>query len=173
MISKKIIFNILGFYLCWWITVFGVKNSIFYIGPVSVVFFILVHLYKVMYDKKEIIFLFICFILGGIIDTILLRFSIVDYKGVLVDMYRLAPLWVMLLWLCFGATVYHSFRWAKRKYMSMFFIGAISGPLVYFSASKLGVVVFNTNLLLVLVPISIIWSIFIPFLIFISDQIMK
>ena len=173
LINKKILFNIIGFYLCWFISFYGASINNFYLGPVSVIVFLFVHFSKVMYDRKEIIFILICLFSGFVVDSIFLNLGIIKYKGISPMSSNLAPIWVVSLWACFGATIYHSFRWAKRKYLTMFFLGAVSGPFIYFSAYNMRVLFFDDNFIEVLVVISIIWSIVIPLLILISDKIIK
>ena len=137
--SKKILFNIFGFYFCWWISIYGASVEIYYLGPLSVLLFLFIHLYKIVYHKNEILFLIICFFVGATIDTLLLRFNVIEYDGFLPYYYDIAPLWVVCLWVCFGATISHSFKWVKRRYLLLSILGAMSGPIIYFSATK-----FNT-----------------------------
>ena len=49
-------------------------------------------------------------------------------------------------------------------------LGAISGPIIYFSASKTGALYFNVNYFH-LISIAVCWSIFLPLIVYISDRI--
>ena len=49
--NKKILFNIIGFYLCWWLSIYGASIEYYYLGPISVILFLLVHFYKISYHK--------------------------------------------------------------------------------------------------------------------------
>jgi len=60
-INGKIIFNVIGFYICWWLTIFGTSKGYYFTGPLSVVLFLVIHFYKVTNHKKEDLFLIICF----------------------------------------------------------------------------------------------------------------
>ena len=170
-INKKILFNIIGFYICWWGSIFGAANDHFYIGPLFVLLFLFIHFYKIVYHKNEIAYLFICFCFGFIIDTIFLRMNIISYKGYLPDYFNIAPLWVVCLWVCFGATVYHSFSWVRRKYFTMSILGAMFGPLIYYSGAKLESLNFINNANSNIKIVAIAWAILIPLLVFISDRL--
>ena len=80
-LNKKILFNIVGFYLCWWASIFGAANNYFFIGPIFVILFLFFHFFYVINQKKEIIFILICFFIGLFIDTFFLRFNVIYYKG--------------------------------------------------------------------------------------------
>ena len=170
-INKKIIFNILGFYFCWWISIFGASNNYFFIGPFFVMLFLMLHFFYVINQKKEMIFILICFFIGLLVDTFFLRFNIIDYKGYLPDNFNIAPLWVISLWMCFGASISHSFKWVKGNYLLLSILGAVSGPLIYVSATKLEVLYFNYAIYINLISVSIAWGLFLPFVVYISDKL--
>ena len=65
--NNKTIFNIIGFYLCWWMSIYGAAIEIYYIGPVCVLLFLLVHYLKIIYHENEILFLLICLFVGSTI----------------------------------------------------------------------------------------------------------
>ena len=170
-INKKIIFNISGFYFCWWISIFGAANNYFFIGPFFVMFFLMLHFFYVINQKKEIIFILICFFIGLLVDTFFLRFDVIDYKGYLPDNFNIAPLWVISLWMCFGSSISHSFKWVKGNYFFMSILGAVSGPLIYVSATKLEVLYFNYAIYINLISVSIAWGLFLPLVVYISDKL--
>lgn len=171
--NKKIIFNIIGFYFCWWATIYASYLEYYFMGPIFVVLFLGIHFLKIVYHKYELYFLFICLFIGFSIDTFFLKFNIISYKGYLPEVYNIAPMWVSFLWVCFGATIYHSFKWIKTRYLLMAILSAISGPLIYFSAENLEVVTVLSDTNLYIAIISITWFLFIPLLIFISDKLVE
>ena len=102
--KNSIIINVIGFYICWWITIYGAVLKLYYIGPLATLIFIIIHLYKVTNHKKEDIFLVFSFFLGLFIETFLLNLNIIIHQGYLVK-YGIAPLWSVSLWLCFATTL--------------------------------------------------------------------
>ena len=169
LINGKIAFNVIGFYICWWLTILGVIKEFYFLGPISVILFLFIHFYKVTNHKKEDVFLVICFFLGFIIESILFNLNIIMHKGILTE-YGIAPLWAISLWVCFGTTIYHSFKWMSKQYITSSILGVLSAPIVYFSFNSLGIVEFGMNNFITALSVSVVWGLFIPLFIIISDR---
>ena len=172
LLNSNIIINVIGFYICWWLTIFGAISKVYFIGPIITICFIVLHLYKVTNHKKEDIFLIIAFFLGLFIESFLLNCHIIIHEGVLVE-YNLAPLWSVSLWVCFATTLFHSFKWLSKQYIISSFLGIFSAPMIYFSMESLGVLSFGIDKIYVALFSSILWGIFVPLLIYISDKILE
>ena len=168
--NNKILFNIIGFYLCWWISIFGAANNNNFIGPIFVLIFLLVHFLYVVNQKNEIIFILICFFIGLFVETCFLKFNVIDYRGYLPNKFNIAPLWVVFLWMCFGSSISQSFKWAKGNYFYLSLLGVVSGPIIYVSATKVEALYFNFSIYFNLMSVSIAWGIFVPLVVYISDQ---
>ena len=167
------IFNIFGFYSCWWLGLYGAYSNLFYLGPLALLIFLLLHFYKVVNHPNEYKYLIICLFLGLIIDTMNIRLGLISYKGIIPLKYGISPLWAISLWVCFGATVFHSFKWLHKKYIMSSILGFLTSPIIYISANKLGVVTFNQNYLYVLIIVSFIWAFFIPLYVYIADKLLE
>ncbi len=170
--NSNIIINVFGFYLCWWLTVFGAIYEIYFIGPIVTLLFVFLHLYKVANHKKEDMFLLISFFLGMFIESLLLNFDIILHKGMLIK-FHIAPFWAISLWVCFAATLFHSFKWLSRQYFISSLLGILAAPMIYFSMQSIGVVSFGVDKIYVGIFTSILWGLFIPLFIFISDKILE
>ena len=168
--TNKILFNIIGFYICWFISIYAAANANYYLGPVSVLIFLLIHIKKIINYNREILFLLICYFIGFFIDTFFLRFGVIEYKGILSSKFNVAPVWVTCLWVCFGTSISHSFRWFKRQYLYLALLGAISGPIIYYSASSSGALNFIVNNYHLL-SVALCWSLFLPLIVFVSDRL--
>jgi len=172
LINNKLVFNVIGFYICWWISIYGAIIEIYCIGPLVTILFILLHFFKVVDHHQEDIFLVICFFLGTFIETTLLNLNVIIHKGVLVE-FNIAPIWAISLWVCFGSTVFHSFKWMSKQYLTCAILGALSSPIIYFSLKSLGVLSFGIGNAYVLMLTSMTWALFIPIFIYISDKILE
>ena len=95
--------------------------------------------------------------------------DIIIHKGILTQ-YNIAPLWAISLWVCFGATIYHSFKWMSKQYITSAILGALSAPIVYFSFKSLGVIEFGVTNIIAAFSVSAIWCFFIPLFIIIADK---
>jgi len=169
--KNSIIINVIGFYICWWLTIYGAVSQFYYIGPLATIIFIIIHLKKVTNHMKEDIFLFISFFLGLFIESLLLNLDIIIHKGLLVQ-YNIAPLWAVSLWLCFATTLLHSFKWLSKRYIVSSFLGLLSAPMIYFSMFSLDVIEFGVSKIFVILITSVLWALFVPLFIYISDQIL-
>ena len=172
IINRNIVINVIGFYICWWLTVFGAISEFYFLGPLVTFLFVILHLYKVTNHKKEDIFLAISFILGLVIESILLNFQIIIHKGLLVQ-YNIAPLWSVSLWVCFGTTLFHSFKWLSKQYFISMLLGLFSAPLIYFSMNSIGIIEFGVNKIYAAIISSFLWGVFIPLFIYISDRLLE
>ncbi len=170
--KNSIIINVIGFYVCWWITIYGAVSKLYYIGPVATFIFIIIHLVKLTNHKKEDVFLLISFFLGLFIETLLLNLDIIIHKGILVQ-YNIAPFWSVSLWLCFATTLLHSFKWLSKKYLTSSVLGILSAPLIYFSMQSMDVIKFGADKIIVIIFTSILWGLFFPLFIYISDRILE
>ena len=170
--NNKILFNIIGFYICWWVSIYGAIREIYYLGPLVVIVFLSIHALKVISYNSEILFLIVCYLIGFFIDTFFLRLGIIEYNGFLSENYNLAPIWVTFLWVCFGSSISHSFKWVKKQYKFLALLGVVSGPAIYFSASKAGVLLFNLNYYYLFI-VGACWALFLPLIVYISDRIVK
>ena len=172
IINKNIVINVIGFYICWWLTVLGAISGFYFIGPLVTLFFVVLHLYKVANHKKEDIFLLISFFLGLFIETLLLNLDIIIHKGILVK-YNIAPFWSVSLWLCFATTLLHSFKWLSKRYLTSSLLGILSAPMIYFSMQSMDVVTFGVDKIIVIIFTSFLWGLFFPLFIYISDRILE
>ena len=170
--KNSAIINVIGFYICWWLTIYGAVSKLYYIGPVATFIFIIIHLCKLTNHKEEDIFLLISFFLGLFIETLLLNLDIIIHKGILVK-YNIAPFWSVSLWLCFATTLLHSFKWLSKRYLTSSLLGILSAPMIYFSMQSMGVVTFGVDKIIVIIFTSFLWGLFFPLFIYISDRILE
>ncbi|MDB4859865.1 DUF2878 domain-containing protein [Candidatus Marinimicrobia bacterium] len=170
--KNSAIINVIGFYICWWLTIYGAVSKLYYIGPVATFIFIIIHLGKLTNHKKEDIFLLISFFLGLFIETLLLNLDIIIHKGILVK-YNIAPFWSVSLWLCFATTLLHSFKWLSKRYLTSSLLGILSAPMIYFSMQSMDVVTFGADKIIVIIFTSFLWGLFFPLYIYISDRILE
>ena len=174
-INSKTLINVLGFYICWWLCIYGAIQEMYAVGPLSVLIYMVLHFVYLTNNKIEYLYILICFVLGFLIDTIILKLNIIRYSGFLPDNYNVAPLWVVCLWLCFSLSIFHSFKVLQKRYKESLFLGFVSGPLVYYSFSKIEIITISDsyNILFILFFIAVLWMFLIPFCVFIADQLIK
>tara|TARA_Y100000590_G_C15566106_1_gene956668 strand:- start:418 stop:939 length:522 start_codon:yes stop_codon:yes gene_type:complete len=169
--NNKIIINLTGFYICWWVSIYGAIKEIYYLGLLFLFFYMIIHFKYISFHESEYLYIIISFLLGFAIDTVLLNIGLIDYKGFLPEKYNLSPMWAITLWMCFGLSIFHSFQWIQKKYLIAMLLGMVSGPIIYYSCLKGDIIKFNYPLLNVLVIISFLWSIILPLFVYIADYL--
>ena len=168
---KFLIFNVISFYIYWWLCLIGSSRGDFFYGPLAALVYFIIHFFIIDNKYKEFKYIIICMILGILIETLMLQLNFIEYRGYLSSNYNIAPLWVIVLWMGFGTTVFHSFKWVLGKYKLSFLLGAIFTPVIYFSAYKIGSIAFNYNVLTSYLILSLIWGFTLLLLIYIADKI--
>ena len=170
MSKYKNIFNIIGFQTGWWACVLGTKNGYPYLGPIVMFIFLFTHFARLKKRNKELLFATLVGLIGTIVDTILLQTNLVVYQGVYLD--KIAPLWITAMWIGFAATINHSLGWLNNKWIMSFALGAIFGPLSYFTGIKFEALHFEVSLLTVSV-LALLWGVVVPYLYYLNGKIVS
>ena len=163
--------NIAGFYLCWWICVYGAINEKYFLGISILSVYTLLHFIFLTDSHIEYLYIFICFFLSFMSDSFFMYFNFISYKGYMPYNFNIIPFWTLTLWLCFSLSVFHSFSFLRRKYFYASILGLISGPIIYYSISKAGLIEFLIKQSHMLLIISIVWALFFPLYFLIADKL--
>ena len=160
-ISKFNIFNLVSFYIYWWISIWGASQEKYFIGPSIAIIYFAIHFIVVENKIKEFYLLTSCFMLGIIFENSLIYFDFLEYKGILFNYYGISPLWPLLLWGGFGLTLFHSSIFILGKLRLSFIIGGLFTPLIYLSAYQFGAISLKFNFLnsYIILGISTCWII--------------
>jgi hypothetical protein len=168
MSKYKNMLNMIGFQTSWWACVLGAKNGHPYLGPVFMFIFLLFHFSILKNKNKELIFIILVGLIGTIADTILFQTNLIEYQGVYID--KVAPLWITAMWMGFAATINHSLVWLNNKWIISFVIGAIFGPLSYFTGIKFEALYFEISLLTMSV-LALLWGVVVPSLYYLNGKV--
>ncbi len=171
--NYRILANLLGFYACWWLSVYGAFQGNYFLGFYVLLIYLFFHFIYVKRYKNEFYYVLFCLVFGFLIDTLLLNLKIISYNGYLPLKYSLAPLWVVCLWISFGLSIFHSFKILQKSYIISTFMGFVSGPLIFLSFNKLGLIFFSIDKHYALAVISIIWMMLIPLYVYAADKIIE
>jgi len=170
MTKFKNLFNIIGFQTGWWSCVLGAKNGYPYLGPIVMAVFLFIHFTTLENRNKELMFIALVGLIGTVLDTVLLQTNLVEYQGAYIN--SIAPLWITAMWVGFAATVNHSLVWLKNKLVMSFAIGAIFGPLSYFTGIKFEALYFEVSLLTISV-LALLWGVVVPSLYYLNGEIVN
>lgn len=104
----------------------------------------------------EFKFILVAGLIGLALDMTLIKSGILIWGGIM------PPVWMSCLWLLFGATVGHSFKWFERHLLLSFFFAGMFAPLSYLAGTRLTSVGLQDPQAISLVIIGAAWSILFP-----------
>ena len=168
---KKII-NFIGFQAAWFAAVLGAAGGTLWIGPVVLLLWLAIHVYLSGRPKLEIQIAGAGFLLGLLIDSILIGFSVYTPRG-LIQGWPVTPPWMLALWVNFGTLLNGSLAWLRGRYLLGAFLGAWGGPAAYYSGHRLGALTFHAPLIPNLFFLGAAWAIAVPLLFFLAEKIEK
>ena len=165
-LARKII-NVALFQAAWFAAVLGAAKGIFWLGPLTMIPTLAIHLALQEDRKGEVKLLLAAGLIGFLFDTTFVA------GGVFTPLQHLlprpfSPPWMICLWLNFAATLNVSMVWLRGRYLLATLFGAVGGPLAYYSGAKLGAteaLTTSTGMLL----LAIGWGIMTPSLVWLAN----
>jgi hypothetical protein len=154
--------NFILFQLGWFTCVLGAANNAAWLGPVSVLAIVIIHLVLSLRPSAEMKLVLWAMALGLATDSLLLASGWLAYPGGSLAGF-FAPYWIVAMWGLFATTLNVSMRWLKGRFGLAVLMGAVGGPLSYYGGQKLGAMVFIAPVQ-ALIALSIAWAIAMPLL---------
>lgn len=164
-LTRKVI-NVVLFQAAWFAAVLGAARGILWLGPLSMIPVLALHLTLQENRLGEAKLLLAAGLLGFLFDT---TFVAVGVFTPLQHLFPrpLSPPWMICLWLNFAATLNVSLAWLRGRYILSAAFGAVGGPLAYYSGARLGAteaLPTTTGMLL----LAIGWGIMTPLLVWLA-----
>jgi hypothetical protein len=154
--KTHIIFNAVGFQLGWWLCVLGVINDLPLLGPAYMAVFLGIH-YQLFRNGREFLLILFAGVAGTFLDSLYTSFGLLTFSGGY-GYNWLAPLWITAMWVGFTATLNHALVWLKNRPVFGFLMGAVFGPLSYFSGEALGVISIESPPILASAVLALVWG---------------
>jgi len=155
--------NILGFQIGWFACVLGGANQTPWLGVLISGLVILVHLLRTSERVFECKFFGVAVIIGIIFDGIPQSLGWIAFSPVTFWPEALPPPWMIMLWALFASTINISLSWLQNRKTLAMLIGAIAGPLSYWSGARLGALQL-INPSAAIIYLSIGWGAIVPVL---------
>jgi hypothetical protein len=135
-LTRKAI-NVVLFQAAWFAAVMGAARGMLWLGPLSMIPVLAVHLALQENRRGEVKLLLAAGLIGFLFDTAFVA------GGVFTPLQHLflrpfSPPWMICLWLNFAATLNVSMAWLRGRYILAAAFGAVGGPLAYYSGARLG-----------------------------------
>lgn len=155
--------NALGFNFIWFGCVVYGDNFL----PYAISLLVL-HFCFIENHKSELYLVFLIALAGILIDSLLTAFDVFNFELFQSEpqsrvTFINIPLWLIALWVAFGATLNHSFSFLKLYFWLRVFTGLMFVPLSYFTGYKLDAVQFSYSVLTTLCVLSLTWGTFMAF----------
>lgn len=155
--------NFLTFQLAWFATVFFAAAGRPYVGVLVTCVWVFCHLHAAGNRRVAELQLFvIAGVTGYLIDSIQVLAGNMSFP-----LHTLlggpSPLWMVALWVNFAATLNYSMKWLHGHPVLAALLGAIAGPLTYYTGSQLGAIEIKGNIALFMIALQ--WLIATPLLV--------
>ncbi len=163
------IVNAAGYQLVWFISVAGAARGSMFAGPLVAFVFAVIVLGFGGKSRTDLRLIPLVLAIGLIADSAWIALGWLDYSAPWPSS-GFAPAWILGIWLAFALTLNHSLDFLKRRYAMAALLGAIGGPLAYWSAARgLGAVRFDAPAATVLCGLGVGWAAMFPLLVRISQ----
>ncbi len=141
--------NLLGFDFLWFGLVYW--GNIF--TPLAILLLSL-HFYFISKSRRREFYLVaIVALIGILVDSSL------HYIGVFIfPETSIIPIWLITLWLCFGATLCHSLNFLQHSRVLQWLVGALLAPFSYLAGKQLNVVSFSLSSSQTFIVLAFIWG---------------
>ncbi len=165
-------FSTFLFYFGWILCLQEAAAGDSYYGLLLVLGTVAYYLYCSSCRKADYLLLGLVVSLGPLSDIFYSKLGLLEYHSQLNTLGELPPLWVFLLWGLFGVNI-HLFSWLNRRWWLAMILGALGGPMSYFSVLRLGGASLLKPLPLAFITIGGIWAIFLPSFIWLNQFLKK
>lgn len=163
--------NALGYQAVWFVTLFSASAGHFWFGFFSSLVFSALMLVFGGNAKQDCRIVVIGLILGISIDTVFAASGWIDYAQAWPSI-KIAPLWIIALWLSFSFTLNHSMSFLRNNYLLAAAFGFIGGPLAYWCADRVfDVISYGTHTSLVMLALGVCWGLVIPAIFYIDKRV--
>ncbi len=144
--NLHLVINAIGFQCCWAACVIGGSAWAAVVVPL---FFIW---HWTQRKANEVTLILVVTLFGTLHDSTLLNFGLFSFPE---HSSFVIPLWLILLWASFAATILHSMAWLLTKPWLAALLGAIAAPWSYYAGSLLKSIELTSP---VLVVIALVWG---------------
>lgn len=171
--KARIIINLVGFQLCWWLCVAYGETPLLAVPLLWVIAqpFILKRVFGKggnypVSIQSEYLLILTAVVIGAATESLL------SLLGIWAQPTDFAlPVWLLVLWALLAGCSYHSFAWLAGRLVLGGALAAISAPLSYIAGAAL-----NANYDLVsgwqpLIKIALVWSVIFPLLLWLAAQL--
>ena len=164
-----LLLNIVVFQVAWLLSVIGGAQQMPWLGPVSFLIALALHLRMARKRFEEVLLILSCALIGACFDSLLVAAGWVTYKAGLFS-NSFAPYWIITMWMLFAMTLNVSMRWLRGKPRLAAALGFYGGPASYIAGEALGGIII-VNQFAALAALAIGWAVIMPTLMWLSENL--
>jgi hypothetical protein len=129
--------NLLFTQLAWFAAVLGAANGLPVWGALAALAVVPWHLHLAPRPRREAALIAVVALVGTVADTVVLGQGVLAYTSGQWTA-ALPPAWMGALWAVFATSLNVTLRWLHGRPLLAALIGAVAGPLAFFSGTRLG-----------------------------------
>ena len=133
--SKRLLFNLLGNQVVWFIAVIAAGRGHAWPGVLAAAVFVCLHLWSVARPADEVRLVMLALLCGLVIDGVASAQGWVVYRAATFG-GSLAPPWILALWASLAVTLNTGMRALQPRLWAGVLLGGIGGPLAYLAAAR-------------------------------------
>ncbi len=161
--------NAIGYQVVWLVSVAGAGHGSAIAGPLAAIAFIASTLAYGGRRRADLRLIPLALLIGLLIDSAWIELGWLHYNAPWPSDH-IAPAWIIGIWVSFALTLNHSMAFLKGRHALAAALGAVGGPLAYWSASRgLGAVHFDVPATLALIGLGAVWMGVFPLLVRVSE----
>lgn len=165
------LFQFIAFDFAWFAAVWGGTHDWPWVGSLPAVAIAVFHLLlnrHAFWKEAKLIIAILLF--GVLLETGLMGAGLIRYAGMAPGQV-LPPVWIWALWLGFATLPTGSLTWLQGRGVLQMALGAVFGPLAYWTGAKMGAATLGEPAATSLLGIGLAWFLAFPTLMLLADTI--
>ena len=166
--KSRLIGNFVLFQIGWFSCVTAGATDWHWFGSLGVLLIVIYHLQAARDTKSELILVLSAVAIGVLWESAMVSSGLMKYRHGLLSTF-LAPHWIIAIWALFATTINVSMGWLKNRLPLASLLGAICGPMSFYTGKRLGAVEFP-DLPVAMVTLALGWAVMMPALMWLANR---
>jgi hypothetical protein len=165
------LFNFLAFEAAWFAAVTGGAAGRGALMSLTVVLVVAIHLFLNRARLRgEIQLILAVTVFGVLLEAGFMAAGLISYAGT-AEGQVLPPVWIAALWFGFATLPNASLAWLKGRWATQALLGALAGPLTYWTGVKLGAASLPDPAQGALLAIALAWALALPVIFLLAEAL--
>ncbi len=164
------ILNLLLYQFGWFCCVLGAAWGYPLQGALLAILLTAAHLCLVEERRSELRVMLLACMIGALVDSLQQAFGLLRFRGA-EDWPLWLPLWVFVIWAQFATLFRFALHWLRGRTLLAAVLGAVGGPIAYWSGVRFGAAEFGGNPTLSLAVLVVVWGGVTPLLLHLSQHL--